>query len=685
MSQSNDWLRGLNPEQIEAVNHDWGPMLILAGAGSGKTTVLVSRAGRLVDTQVVPATKLCVLTFTNKAAKELKHRLAMKLGRRAQGIWAGTFHSFGMNLLREFHEAAGLSKEFGILSGTDATAVVREVMQGLKNPNKSGYDADRLISYMGEWRHKGKAEAEASRDDEYEEATEWLLPRYLQKLQRLGVVDFDSLLLKPLELMKTNKSILEQIQAKYAQVMVDEFQDTNEMQMRFLRMLCASHENLSVVGDDDQAIYGWRGADVSNILDFPKQYVKARVVRLERNYRSTKPILDLANNVITKNIQRHPKQLRAEVSQGEANRPELLVFDTEADEVDGIVLEINRSIRGGIDKRELAVLYRSNSQGALIEAELRKQQIPYLISGGTAFFDRREVRDVLAFLRSAVAPNELSLRRVVNLPPRGIGDKTIETLSSYQKEQSGFSFLSALRAWNEAGVDEKAGQSIEGFFEILRDLVVTIGQGAEGLTGRVLQFFEKIGYRRFLESSSPNLGVGAQKWRAVEVFTGVLERSLSQSGVTPDKIRSFIESMELRDIMDDKKESESRIQLMTLHASKGLEFHSVFLIGLEEDLLPHKTLGLDLSEERRLFYVGVTRAKKRLVLSRARQRKRNGRLIPSAPSRFLVEVPPELLDTSNQNREPDEAFRKGLVSDLFKKLDALDAKNTTKRVDPPSY
>ena len=665
---SQHWFHGLNQEQVEAVKHDTGPLLILAGAGSGKTTVLVSRTGRLIDEGIVSPEKLCVLTFTNKAARELKTRVAAKVGKAAKGIWAGTFHSFGLRLLRRFHKEAGFTSEFGVLDSGDASSIVKELLRDFNNCGKTAYDGEKLLSLISRFREDGRKAAK--NDDEYEVAVEWLLPRYLKRLELLGMVDFDSLILKPIELMEQHPEVCEAIRASYDQVMVDEFQDTNHMQMRLIKMLVSPHRNLAVVGDDDQSIYGWRGAVISNILNFPKLYHGCKVVRLERNYRSTPAILSVANSVISKNNQRHAKVLRARDNVETGQAPELFVYENENEEAENVGSEIGALIREGFAKKHIAVLYRSNSQGALLEAELRRQQIPYLMSGGTAFFDRKETRDILAYLRCAFKPNEVALRRIVNTPARGIGEKTIELLTHYAKTKQ-ISFVEAARAWHSAGVDERAGASLEELFQLLRGFISHLIEG-EGTPGqRMMGLFQEMGYKAHVEKIAGNALMATKRWRMVEVFSGILDRFVEKGGRSATVVREFLDAMELRDTLEEKKADEDRVQLLTFHACKGLEFPVVFMMGLEEDIIPHKMLGNDISEERRLFYVGVTRAQKRLIFTRARQRRKHGKLIVSAPSRFLLEIPPELIVENDGPRPAREDQRKAMIADLFKKLDSL--------------
>ena len=662
---TSHWLTHLNPEQKEAALHNQGPLLILAGAGSGKTTVLVSRTGRLIEEKVVAPEGMCVLTFTNKAARELKQRVSSKLGKQAKGVWAGTFHSFGLQILKIHHKAIGLPKQFGVIDPSDAGSLLKEQLMSFHLGDKTAYDADKLISTLSRFREERRTER--NKDDEYEEAVEWLIPRYENKLRQLAVVDFDDLLLKPLELLETPGPIRDQLLDQYQQVMVDEFQDTNATQMRLVRALTQNHHNLTVVGDDDQSIYGWRGACIKNILDFPKFYDNCKVVRLERNYRSRPAILKIANEIIKKNSDRHTKQLVA-TREDTAQLPEVLVFPSENEEAEGVATDISLQLTRGWHPKDIAVLFRSNNQGALIEAELRRMGHPYSLSGGTAFFDRREIRDVIAYLKCAVRPQEVPFRRILNVPSRGIGDRSIEILSQFS-ENHRCSFFEAAEKWAVAGVDSKAGQSLNALLGQLKTLPQTLlfslGQTpAQGL----LSFLKQIHYLAHLEKTSPNALTAQKRWRHIELFADIfgkyLDRDRSLQGLT-----DFLERMDLRDAPDE--ESKNEIQLMTLHACKGLEFPVVYFMGIEEDLIPHKRLGTDISEERRLFYVGVTRAKERLIFTRCRKRKKQGRFENAVTSRFLLDVPEQLYTEHIGGRPSEEAGRKALLQDLYKKLDQM--------------
>lgn len=719
LQPKSDWTHGLNPEQKEAVLHTSGPLLILAGAGSGKTTVLVSRTGNILQSGNTRAEEICVLTFTNKAARELKHRVTAKIGPVARDLWTGTFHSFGLQTLRRFHKQAGLPASFGVIDQSDSDGILKELLAHTKNSAKEGFKTDKLLSIINSWRETGRRRPQ-NEADEYEVMAQVLLPKYVKKLEMLGVVDFEGLLLKPLELFQNHPDILEQMRASFKHVMVDEFQDTNRTQFRLVQALVMEHRNIAVVGDDDQSIYGWRGACVSNILEFPSQFENCRVIRLERNYRSTPAIIHLANNIIEKNTARHGKVLRPDPDASLGEKPEIFIYENDDVEVEEVISHIRYFHDQGYTYDQIAILYRSNGQGGLLEGTLRQNQIPYAITGGIGFFDRKETKDVLAYLRCALAPNEVAFRRIINTPSRGIGETTIEKLEAHMAARtaaevhmprvdrganrgSNLSFVQAARDWRSAGVPEKIGEAIDGLFRLLAQLPGAILPGAApadvpveaepvvaqqtllGMTPqpavekpagntpgeRLLVFLDKLGYRdhlRLLVKDEQSLG---KRWVAMEILGRVLDGFVARGGETRDTLREFVDAMELRDPGDDlENEKSPKVQLLTLHGCKGLEFKAVILMGVEEDLLPHRTLGGDVSEERRLFYVGVTRARERLVLTRAKSRKRFGKFAPVTPSRFLQEISPQLVVTHDSGFRPvGEEQRNSLLSDLFKKLE----------------
>ena len=405
----NPWLKGLNPEQSLAVQHNDGPLLILAGAGSGKTTVLVARAGRLVAEGVCRPDELTVLTFTNKAARELKHRVQVRLGKIAKKIGAGTFHSFGLQLVKKYHKELHLPHSPTILDQGDSQAIIKDLLRDLTVAGKDKFATEKLLNLVNEKRAFPKKTQVA--EEEYLTVADWLLPRYEKRLSLLGAVDFESLLLMPLRLLRENSTILFEVQKHTRFMMVDEFQDTNALQMELIELLVRPHDNLAVVGDDDQSIYGWRGAVIQNILNFPRQFKKCEVVKLERNYRSTPAIVAIANSVIEKNDNRHGKILRAQESE-ETPLPEVFICETEDQECDFVVQQVRHFTGLGFKASEIAVLFRSNGQGALLEGTLRRNQIKYKITGSSTLFDRREVKDGLAFIRCAIAPTDFALNAV---------------------------------------------------------------------------------------------------------------------------------------------------------------------------------------------------------------------------------------------------------------------------------
>ncbi len=639
-----NWLEGLNPEQQQAVLHNYGPLLILAGAGSGKTTVLVARTGRLIDEKIAESKKICVLTFTNKSARELKQRVQKKVGNQAQGLWAGTFHSFGLQLLRKNYKLIGLPAQFGILDQSDSQHVVKDLIKNIKNTTKEKFDIDKILNLINLNRCGKKMAPDYL--PEYHEMAEVLTPLYERELKKLGVTDFEGLLLEPLRLFRKHPEVLETVQNQYHQIMVDEFQDTNKEQLELVNSIAAKHLNLAVVGDDDQSIYGWRGAEIQNILNFPKAYAQCEVIKLERNYRSSSAILDLGNAVIQKNEKRHGKILKSEkMKKPEHEKPEVFVLENEDEEADFVCREIMNFKAKGISYKEIAILYRSNTQGAFIESSLRKNQIPYSITGGTSIFDRKEAKDWLAYLKQSMNDDEVSYRRIFNVPPRGLGDTTMDKLAGYA-EANNLNFPQASKKWLQAGVPEKQGEIIEQFnnwlwtfpTRLLDD--TTIG---ESVSKRFEFLVREIGYRDHLMKNTidPVSGSGAlfdKRWQVIEIVGRILESFLSRRDLTLESLKDFVDSMQLREDVGDDEEKQNKVQLMTFHASKGLEFPVVILVGLEEDLLPHKRLGGDIDEERRLLYVGITRAQERLILSYCRERKKQGLIRKVSPSRFLLET-----------------------------------------------
>ena len=663
-----DWYKNLNPEQCSAVAHNYGPLLILAGAGSGKTTVLVSRTGRMIADGVAKASEICVLTFTNKAARELKHRVQLKVGVRAKGLWAGTFHSFGLQLLRKNYKRIGLTANFGVLDQNDTSALIKDLIKDIKNSTKDKFDVGKLSQLINLIRAGKRPPVGVL--EEYHELAEVLTPKYEKKLKSLGVTDFEGLLLEPLRLFKSHPEVLVGVQNHFSQIMVDEFQDTNLEQMKLIDALSEGHKNLTVVGDDDQSIYGWRGAEINNILNFPHNFEKCEVVKLERNYRSVSSILDLGNEVISKNSKRHGKILKSTKLDDENEKPEVFLLENEEEEADFVVREIQNFRAQNFQFADIAILYRSNTQGGFIESAFRRAQIPYAISGGTSIFDRKEAKDWLSYLKQSIWPDEVCLRRIINTPSRGIGETTLDKLSDYAEEH-GCEFITACQKWKEAGIPDKTGEAIDNLLKWLWTFpqrLLDDETAGKSISERFLFLVRESGYREYLSQQSSDGNAFEKKWQVIEIVGRIIESFVNKRQPSVEVLKDFVDAMMLRDDATEDTE-KNQVQLMTIHASKGLEFPIVLLVGIEEDLLPHKRLGGDIDEERRLFYVGITRAQRKLVLTYCRQRKKMGQIKPVFSSRFLSDCPASFYNFYEHGSRPlTGEDRDNLVSNFLKKL-----------------
>ncbi len=664
-------IENLNAEQKQAVAHGAGPLLILAGAGSGKTRVLVSRVARLIAEGQSTPPGICVLTFTNKSALELKHRVKDQIGKNIKSLWAGTFHSFGLQILRKYHKKLKLNPQFHVADTSDCQAIIKDLLITIQNTGKNSFLTDKLLNIMMEYKnnpHKTQIE-----EEDYLAVAKVLLPKYESRKRALGVVDFEDLLSLPVELFKNHPEILTKVQGVFDYFMVDEFQDTNDVQMKLLTMLVSHNQNLVVVGDDDQAIYGWRGAQVKNILQFPKMFDNCEVIQLNRNYRSILPILSLANNVIVNNKDRHGKVLKAQMQKDEELKPEVFVFENDQEEVERVTQLIEEFHASGRSYSEMAVLYRSNGQGGFLETELRQARIPYTISGGTAFFDRKEVKDMLSYLICLFMPKEVSLRRIINVPHRGVGDETLAKIEDFMSvREESLSFLKALQRVDHFEFLTQGGR--EGIRQFLNDLEMLrkdfLSPQSVDWERRLVKYFHDIGYRKYLAKFSKNEEALSRRWMSVEIFARVFNNFMNKKNHKQKGLQEFIDMMVLRDIDDNTdNEKKDQMQLMTMHAAKGLEFPIVFMIGIEEDLIPHHRLGSDISEERRLFYVGVTRAQERLILSHCRMRKKYGQLREVIPSRFLQEINPEFYTHYPAGFRPvNENKRVSMLEELQSKL-----------------
>jgi len=645
---------GLNESQKEAVSYEGGPLLILAGAGSGKTRVLTHRIAYLLS-RGIPAFNILGVTFTNKAAGEMRERVE-KLTRRE--VWISTFHSICLRILRQDAESAGLRRDFSIYDDNDQLVVIKDCMAELGlaekqiNPKAIRETISRAKDYL-------KTPQDIAREaaDYFDEVAAKTYALYQKKLTEFQAVDFGDLIMKAVQMFEKNSAVLDAYQERFKYVLIDEYQDTNHAQYRFVTHLAAKYRQITVVGDPDQSIYSWRGADVSNILNFEKDYPQAKWIKLEQNYRSTMNILDAANALIEHNAIRKHKKLWSEKGTGE--RIALFEAGDEREEALYVVNQIFNYKGQGYALQDMVVFYRVHAQSRILEDVLRKYKIPYRIVGGTRFYDRKEIKDLLAYLKVTVFPqDEVALKRVVNVPQRGIGKKSMEILEKIRSEQ-GKTLYEAVA--DCAGVKElgpKVKQSLRDFTEFIEDLKV---RKNESLPSELLQeILEKTGY---LEELQKEHTVEAQsRIENIKEFIGVANE-FEENALEENKdrmIEHFIESVSLKSDIDGWDPDEDTLTLMTLHTAKGLEFPLVFMVGMEEEIFPHvnslSQSAAELEEERRLCYVGMTRAREKLHLSYASCRKLYGFRNFNLPSRFLNEVPHELYEHVGSNsltRESD--------------------------------
>jgi DNA helicase II / ATP-dependent DNA helicase PcrA len=631
----------LNPAQREAVGTLSGPLLVLAGAGTGKTRVVTHRIAELIR-HGTAAERILAVTFTNKAAAEMQQRASALLGKRLpQRPEISTFHSLCVRILRRQIQHLGYPPQFTICDRHDQESVARAVLREISVPNESLRPGD-LLYFIGRWKTASvdpqQAAATAQTDKEHLAAAAYR--RYQKTLRARGAVDFDDLLVLTQDLFARFPGARKAEAARFSQLLIDEYQDTNENQYRIVRALAAEHRNLCVVGDDDQSIYGWRGAEVAHILRFKHDWPEAKVVRLEDNYRSTAEILGLANKLIVFNRERHEKVLRAARSGGE--KPRIVQCQDETDEARQIVADLQSRLRApGAQPRDFAILFRTNEQPRPFEMELRRVGLPYVLVGGMSFYDRKEVRDILAYLKLLVAPHdEPALLRVINNPPRGIGQATVTALLE-QAVKRGKPLWEMMQGASDS-LNPAAIDAISKFQAmILRYQQRLDHDSLVEATGDLIQ---EIGYRRELARLYKDPNEEQARWAAVEEVVNALGRY--QQRAKQPRLAEFLDEIAVGDRQDaDEKESQlarNAIALMTLHSAKGLEFPQVYLVGMEEGLLPHHRAvtdgGAAIEEERRLCYVGVTRAQDRLTLSLALGRMKWGKSRPTDPSRFLFEL-----------------------------------------------
>lgn len=652
----NSLLTGLNKEQQQAVQHTEGPLLILAGAGSGKTKVLTVRIAHLLAQGVNPY-EILAITFTNKAAKEMKSRVEGLVGDVANRIWLSTFHSFCAKFLRfELDNFLGYNSNFTIYDTSDSQAVIKAALKALNLDDKY-YPVGAMIGAISDAKNKLLFASDFRKQarDFYQQKVADVYEYYERELRKNNALDFDDLLLVAVKLLQSNEAVLDKYSKRFRYVMIDEYQDTNHAQFLLAKLLASHWKNIAVVGDADQSIYAWRGADIQNILDFEKDYPNCTSIKLEQNYRSTKIILDAANAVIENNEGRPKKNLWTDKTEGAKIQHFTAQSEHEEAAFIGDTIAKKHDIHG-VPYGDMAILYRTNAQSRVLEEALIKRALPYTMVGGTKFYDRKEIKDVLAYLRVLYNPfDDLSLLRIINVPKRSIGATTVAKLQDYARANGTSLFMTLTQLHLVDTIKGKTKEKLEEFGILIFTLV------AEMEDKTVLDILESIldrtGYLAQLEESTD-----PQDQARAENIGELLSVAKDFQDTNPTgTVEDFLEQVALVNDVDSFEQEESKVTLMTLHAAKGLEFPIVFLGGLEEGLFPHSRTLMnpeEIEEERRLAYVGITRAEKELYISNATTRTVFGRTSSYLPSRFIDEIPEELVDGLRAKRKvPDDIKR----------------------------
>ena len=652
----NSLLTGLNKEQQQAVQHTEGPLLILAGAGSGKTKVLTVRIAHLLAQGVNPY-EILAITFTNKAAKEMKSRVEGLVGDVANRIWLSTFHSFCAKFLRfELDNFLGYNSNFTIYDTSDSQAVIKAALKALNLDDKY-YPVGAMIGAISDAKNKLLFASDFRKQarDFYQQKVADVYEYYERELRKNNALDFDDLLLVAVKLLQSNEAVLDKYSKRFRYVMIDEYQDTIHAQYLLAKLLASHWKNIAVVGDADQSIYAWRGADIQNILDFEKDYPNCTSIKLEQNYRSTKIILDAANAVIENNEGRPKKNLWTDKTEGAKIQHFTAQSEHEEAAFIGDTIAKKHDIHG-VPYGDMAILYRTNAQSRVLEEALIKRALPYTMVGGTKFYDRKEIKDVLAYLRVLYNPfDDLSLLRIINVPKRSIGATTVAKLQDYARANGTSLFMTLTQLHLVDTIKGKTKEKLEEFGILIFTLV------AEMEDKTVLDILESIldrtGYLAQLEESTD-----PQDQARAENIGELLSVAKDFQDTNPNgTVEDFLEQVALVNDVDSFEQEESKVTLMTLHAAKGLEFPIVFLGGLEEGLFPHSRTLMnpeEIEEERRLAYVGITRAEKELYISNATTRTVFGRTSSYLPSRFIDEIPEELVDGLRAKRKvPDDIKR----------------------------
>jgi DNA helicase-2/ATP-dependent DNA helicase PcrA len=649
-------LSGLNPEQQEAVKTTEGPLLIMAGAGSGKTRVLTHRVAYLMVEKEVNPYNILAITFTNKAAREMRERIAGIMGGAAEEVWISTFHSMCVRILRRDIDRIGFNRNFTILDPTDQQSVVKSILKD-KNIDPKKFDPRSILGAISSAKNELVDPEEYSKlaGGYYEQVVSDVYGEYQKRLRKNQALDFDDLIMLAIQLFTRVPDVLTYYQRKFQYIHVDEYQDTNRAQYMLVKMLAARFQNLCVVGDSDQSIYRWRGADIANILSFEKDYPRAKVIMLEQNYRSTKRILQAANEVIKNNQNRKAKNLWTENQDG----PKISYYraDSEQTEAQFVAGKIKEAVASGNRKlSDIAILYRTNAQSRVMEEVLLKSNIEYSIVGGIKFYDRKEIKDILAYLRLIANPDDdISLQRVINVPKRGIGSTSMDKIARYAADQD-ISVFTAIQEIDFIGVSPKIAKSAREFYDLIHNY--TQMQEYLSVTELVEEVLEKSGYRDMLKAEKTL--ESQSRLENIDEFLSVT-KNFEESSEDKSLVAFLTDLALVADIdrMDEQEEKTDTVVLMTLHSAKGLEFPIVFLIGLEEGVFPHSRSLMEeaeMEEERRLAYVGITRAEEELYLTNAGMRTLFGRTNMNPVSRFINEIPEELLEPVHKETRTAASF-----------------------------
>ncbi len=669
-------LNALNPVQQKAVLETEGPLLVFAGAGSGKTRVLTYRIAYLIQEKRVAPWHILAVTFTNKAADEMRERVERLLGQAAKGAWISTFHSACVRILRRHIEHLGFQRNFVIYDEEDQERHLKAVMKELDLDFKI-FPPKKIQSAIDHLKNDGVTADQyiPAEFNIFQKRLALIYRRYQEDLQRNNALDFGDLLNFVTVLFKRFPEVLRSYQELFHYVMVDEFQDTNLIQYELIKEIVKTHHNLCVVGDDDQSIYRWRGAEIGNILNFEEDFPESKVITLEQNYRSTQNILRAANDMVSRNRLRKTKVLWTENSEGE--RLTFYTAEDEGNEARFVARKILEECRlspfstgpSGRPFRDIAVFYRINAQSRAIEDEMVKNQIPYTIVGGMKFYERREIKDVLAYLKLIANPSDgLSLKRIINVPPRGIGGKTMEKIETFSRER-GLSLYEGLKeAVKEGWLSSGIQRSIEAFIRLMEEFRKEMGTLA--LSQLTLALLAKTGFLQHLKEEGTEEALSRVE-NVDELINVIME---VEQGDAEASLETFLDKVALVSDVDLYDDKGNRVSLMTLHCAKGLEFPIVFIVGIEEGLLPHYRRGEeieDMEEERRLFYVGITRAKERLYLSRAEKRFTFGTGRANLPSRFFDEIPEELIQFEAREEKFESLFPEDGDRDSWSRYDDL--------------